>query len=150
MFRRLSSRRQAFLPCLLPASRSTNYFSQPDCFVLLGPGDPRGGGRVQQRQLPGLRRPFPDRRPGATFITSSATDLSKLLKMESFFAAASPRVQRIQAARLPPRLPPGLACKVENLDHLLIVHILCVIPQSSSSSPAQAQHMPRVQADPCN
>ena len=48
--------------------------------------------------------------------------------MESFFSAASPRVQRIQAARLPHCLPPGLACKVENLDHLLIGPILCVIP----------------------
>ena len=121
----LSSRREAFLPCPLPASRSTTSFSQPppDCFVLLGPGDPGGGGRVQSRQLPGLRRPFPDWRPGAT---CSATTLSKSLKMESFFAAASPWVQRLQAARLPPRLPRGLACKVQNL-------LTVLIPHSSSS-----------------
>ena len=139
----LSSRREAFLPCPLPASRSTTSFSQPppDCFVLLGPGDPGGGGRVQPRQLPGLRRPFPDWRPGAT---CSATTLSKSLKMESFFAAASPWVQRLQAARLPPRLPRGLACKVQNL---LTVLILCVIPHLLT---AQAQHLPRVQADPCS
>ena len=32
-----------------------------------------------------------------------------------FFAAAAPWVRRVQPACLPPRLPPGLACKVENL-----------------------------------
>ena len=145
MFRRLSSRRQAFLPCLLPASRSTNSFSQPDCFVLLGPGDPRGGGRVQQRQLPGLRRPFPDRRPGATFITSSAADLSKLLKMDFFRSCFSPGATH--PGSTPATLPASRAglqgWKPGSLSHR---------PHSlrHSSSPAQAQHMPRVQADPCS
>ena len=117
----LSSRRKAFLPCPLPASRSTTSVSQPppDCFVLLGPGDSGGGGRVQQRQLPGLRRPFPDWRPGATFITCSAAELPKF-----FLAAGSSWLQRLQAARLPPRLSRGLACKVQNL----LILILCVIP----------------------
>ena len=115
----LSSRREAFLPCPLPASRSTTSVSQPppDCFVLLGPGDSGGGGRVQQRQLPGLRRPFPDWRPGSSLALLQSCQ-------SSFLAAGSSWLQRLQAARLPPRLSRGLACKVQNL----LILILCVIP----------------------
>ena len=42
----------------------------------------------------------------------------------SFLAAGSSWLQRLQAARLPPRLSRGLACKVQNL----LILILCIIP----------------------
>ena len=137
----LSSRRKAFLPCPLPASRSTTSFSQPppDCFVLLGPGDPGGGGRVQQRQLPGLRRPFPDWRPGATFITCSAAELPKFFSCSWFFLAATPPSS---TPATPPVSRAGLQGSKPSHPNSL--------RHSSSSFSAQAQHLPRVQADPCN
>ena len=130
----------AFLPCLLPASRSATSFSQPppDCSVLLGPGDPGGGGRVQQRQLPGLRRPFPDWRPGAT--TCSALDLSKLLKMEMQLVLPGCNASKQHACH-PACLEGWLArFKTCSPSLFLIPHLLT----------AQAQHLPRVQADPCS
>ena len=42
-------------------------------------------------------------------------------KGKSFFSAVAPWLQRLQPARLPPRLPPGMACKVGNCCHLLLL-----------------------------